>query len=69
VPTRPDRIRQAAALLAEALTIVATTTRLLLRALRLLLSAIRALAAAVARGGRARPPARQLGRPNPAGWS
>ena len=48
--TRPDRIRQAAALIVKAITILAA-------ALSLLLNAVRALAAAVVMGDRAQPPA------------
>jgi len=46
-PTRLDRIRQAAALLAKAATAIAAAIRLLLAAARLLAAAARALAAAV----------------------
>jgi hypothetical protein len=72
VATRPDRIRQAAALIAEAITLMAA-------AIRLLLVAVLALFAAVVIGGRARPPLRPNqqahpspgadGRPDPADWS
>jgi hypothetical protein len=72
VATRPDRIRQAAALVAEAITLMAVATRLLV-------VAVLALFAAVVIGGRARPPlrpSRQVhpspgadGRPDPADWS
>jgi Protein of unknown function (DUF3040) len=48
IATRQDRIRQAAALIVRAITIVAA-------ALSLLLNAVRALAAAVVMGSRARP--------------
>jgi hypothetical protein len=70
--TRPDRIRQAAALIAEAITMLATATRHLL-------VAVLGLVAAVVIGGRARPPlpSRQQAhpspgaddRPDPADWS
>lgn len=51
--TRPDRIRQAAALIAEAITMMAAATRLLF-------TAVLGLVAAVVIGGRARPqPSRQ----------
>jgi Protein of unknown function (DUF3040) len=50
VPTRQDRIHQAAALIVKAITILAA-------ALSLLLAAVRALAAAVVMGDRAQPPA------------
>ncbi len=49
VATRPDRIRQAAALIAEAITMMAAATRLLF-------TAVLGLVAAVVIGGRARPP-------------
>jgi hypothetical protein len=52
VPSRPDRIRQAAALIAETISVAAAAIFLLLRA-------VLALAAAVAQGGRARPPAQR----------
>ena len=48
IPTRQDRIGQAAALIVRAITMLAA-------ALSLLLNAVRALAAAVLMGGRARP--------------
>jgi hypothetical protein len=48
IPTRQDRIGQAAALAVKAITILAA-------ALSLLLNAVRALAAAIVMGGRARP--------------
>jgi Protein of unknown function (DUF3040) len=67
IATRPDRIRQAAALIAKAIAIMAV-------AIGLLVSAIHALLTAIVMGSRARPsrPARQRtrpgtdGRPNPA---
>jgi hypothetical protein len=62
---RRDRIRQAAALLAETISVVAAAIVLFLRA-------VLALVAAVAQGGRARPPAprRERARPRPrSGWS
>ena len=72
VVTRPDRIRQAAALIVEAIILMAAATRLLL-------VAVFALFTAVVIGGRARPalrPRQQAhpspgadGRPDPAGWS
>jgi Protein of unknown function (DUF3040) len=72
VASRPDRIRQAAALIAEAITLIASATRVLL-------VAVLALFAAVVIGGRARPPLRPSqpahpspgadGRPDPADWS
>jgi len=60
VSSRPDRIRQAAALIAETISVVAAAIFLFLRA-------VLALAAAVAQGGRARPPAqmRERARPRP----
>jgi len=60
VPTRQDRIHQAAALIVKAITILAA-------ALSLLLNALRALAAAVLMGGRARPAqsARRVADPGP----
>jgi Protein of unknown function (DUF3040) len=70
--TRRDRIRQAAALVVEAITLMAAATRLLL-------VAVLALFSAVVLGGRARPPLRPSqqahpspgadGRPDPADWS
>ena len=54
-PSRPGRIRQAAALLAKTATVIAA-------AIRLLPAAARALAAPVAPGGRARPWAPETGR-------
>jgi len=70
-PSRPGRIRQAAALLAKTATVIAA-------AIRLLPAAARALAAPVAPGGRARPWAPETGRrrrsqetggrPDLAGW-
>jgi Protein of unknown function (DUF3040) len=72
VATRPDRTRQAAALIVEAITLMAAATRLLL-------VAVLALFSAVVLGGRARPPLRPSqqahpsagadGRPDPADWS
>jgi len=60
VSSRHDRIRQAAALTAETISVAAAAIVLFLRA-------VLALAAAVAAGGRARPPAqrRQRARPRP----
>ena len=58
VPRRHDRIRQAAALTAETISVVAA-------AIFLFLSAVLALVAAVVPGGRARPPARQRERARP----
>jgi hypothetical protein len=60
VSSRHDRIRQAAASIAETISIVAAAIFLLLRA-------VLALAAAIAQGGRARPPAqmRERARPRP----
>ena len=60
VPCRHDRIRQAAALTAETISLAAAAIFLFLRA-------VLALAAAVAQGGRARPPAqrRERARPRP----
>jgi hypothetical protein len=60
VSSRHDRIRQAAALIAETISVVAAAIVLLLRALL-------ALVAAVVAGGRARPPAqrRERARPRP----
>jgi hypothetical protein len=62
VSSRHDRIRQAAALIAETISVVAAAIFLFLRGGL-------ALAAAVAAGGRARPPAqrREPARPRPAG--
>jgi hypothetical protein len=61
VSSRQDRIRQAAALIAEAISVVAAAIFLFLRA-------VLALVAAVVQGGRARPPAqrRERARPRPA---
>jgi hypothetical protein len=58
--SRHDRIRQAAALTAETISLAAAAIFLFLRA-------VLALAAAVAQGGRARPPAqrRERARPRP----
>ena len=53
-----DRIRQAAALIAETISVVAA-------AICLFLGAVLALVAAVAQGGRARPPAQRRARPRP----
>jgi hypothetical protein len=65
VSFRHDRIRQAAALIAETISVVAAAIFLFLRA-------VLALVAAVVQGGRARPPAprRQRARPRPraGGW-
>ena len=71
VLTRRDRIRQAAALTAKAIILLAVATGLLL-------SAILALLIVVVRGGHAPPPVRRRdpagpghladGRPDPAGW-
>ena len=60
VISRHDRIRQAAALTAETVSVVAAAIFLFLRA-------VPALVAAVVQGGRARPPAqrRQRARPRP----
>lgn len=60
VSSRPDRIRQAAALIAETISVVAAAIFLFLRA-------VLALVAAVVPGGRARPPAqrRERARPRP----
>ena len=60
VSCRQDRIRQAAALIAETISVAAAAIVLLLRA-------VLALVAAVAQGARARPPAqrRQRARPRP----
>ena len=60
VPSRHDRIRQAAALIAETISVVAAAIFLFLRA-------VLALAAALAAGGRARHPAqrRERARPRP----
>ena len=58
VSSRPDRIRQAAALIAETISVVAAAIFLFLRA-------VLALAAAVAAGGRARPPAQRRERARP----
>ena len=55
IATRRDRIRQAAALIVKAITILAA-------ALSLLLNAVRALVTAIVMGSRARP-ARSAGRP------
>jgi hypothetical protein len=52
VSSRPDRIRQAAALIAETISVVAAAIFLFLRA-------VLALVAAVVQGGRARPPAQR----------
>jgi hypothetical protein len=70
--TRLDRIRQAAALIVNAIVVMAGATSLLF-------SAARALFSAVVMGARARPPRRALpqvhpspgadGRPDPAEWS
>jgi hypothetical protein len=70
-PSRPGRIRQAAALLAKTAAVIAA-------AIRLLPAAARALAAPVVPGGRARPWAPETGRrrrsqetggrPDLAGW-
>ena len=72
VPTRRDRIRQAAALIVEAITLMAA-------AISLLLAAIFTLFAAVVIGGRVRLPQRPReqarpspgadDRPNPADWT
>ena len=77
-PSRPGRIRQAAALLAKTATVIAAAIRLLPAAARLLPAAARALAAPVVPGGRARPWAPETGRrrrsqetggrPDLAGW-
>jgi hypothetical protein len=79
VATRQDRIRQAAALIVKAITVMAAAIRLLLSAVLAMFAAVRALFAAVVMGGRARPPRRTYpqarpspgadGRPDPAGWS
>jgi len=68
-PSRPGRIRQAAALLAKTATVIAAAirllpaaARLLPAAARLLPAAARALAAPVVPGGRARPWAPETGR-------
>ena len=58
VPCRHDRIRQAAALTAETISVVAAAIFLFLRA-------VLALVAAVVPGGRARPPARRRERARP----
>ena len=60
IATRQDRVRQAAALIVKAITILAA-------ALSLLLNAVRALVAAVVIGSRARPApsARRLADPGP----
>ena len=60
VSSRPDRIRQAAALIAETISVVAAAIFLFLRA-------VLALVAALVPGGRARPPAprREPARPRP----
>jgi len=58
VPSRQDRIRQAAALIAETISVVAAAIFLFLRA-------VLALVAAVVPGGRARPPARRRERARP----
>jgi hypothetical protein len=58
VPTRRDRVRQAAALTAEVLTLIAV-------AMRFLLSAILPLLIVIARGSRVRPPARGQDRAGP----
>ena len=60
-PSRPGRIRQAAALLAKTATVMAAAIRLLPAAARLLPAAARALAAPVVPGGRARPWAPETG--------
>jgi Protein of unknown function (DUF3040) len=67
-PSRPGRIRQAAALLAKTATVIAAAirllpaaARLLPAAARLLPAAARALAAPVVPGGRARPWAPETG--------
>jgi hypothetical protein len=60
-PSRPGRIRQAAALLAKTATVIAAAIRLLPAAARLLPAAARALAAPVVPGGRARPWAPETG--------
>ena len=60
-PSRPGRIRQAAALLAKTATVIAAAIRLLPAAARLLPAAARALAAPVVPGGRARPWAPKTG--------
>jgi len=61
VSSRHDRIRQAAALIAETISVVAAAIFLFVRA-------VLALVAAVVQGGRARPPAqrRERARPRPA---
>ena len=71
ITSRDNGIRRAAALLAEAVTVVAAV-------LRVLLSAVLAVATAVVRGDRARSPAPRRDRadpgrkadgwPDPAGW-
>ena len=58
VSSRHDRIRQAAALIAETISVAAAAIFLFLRA-------VPALAVAVAQGGRARPPAQMRERPGP----
>ena len=58
VPCRHDRIRQAAALTAETISVVAAAIFLFLRA-------VLAVVAAVVPGGRARPPARRRERARP----
>ena len=58
VSCRHDRIRQAAALIAETISVVAAAIFLFLRA-------VLALVAAVVPGGRARPPARRRERARP----
>ena len=58
MPCRHDRIRQAAALTAETISVVAAAISLFLRA-------VLALVAAVVPGGRARPPARRRERARP----
>jgi hypothetical protein len=68
VATRLDRIRQAAALIAEAITVMAA-------AVGFLASAFRALFTAIMGSARRPQPTRQQtgpgtdGRPDPAGWS
>ena len=58
VPCRHDRIRQAAAVIAETISVVAAAIFLVLRA-------VLALVAALVPGGRARPPARRRERARP----
>jgi len=55
VPTRPERIRQAAASIVKAIAVVAAAVGLLVNAVRSLVNAVRGLVRAVVTGDRARP--------------